>query len=217
MVEAFKDVVGRSRQEVATTLLERFDLEEAARKRLDEFDADEPWEAYVGVRLGYYEKMVRDPDVLRENRWPYSVDLLRVAGRMGCFTALATTSRREQVNRVLKALNLTKAFDAVSVREDVENTKPDPEVYLLTARKLELSPAECLVLEDSPVGVRAGLAAGMEVIALATPFTKRVLAEADLLPPDRVVDDPRRMETMVKERLGRTCLDESREGGEPDQ
>jgi sugar-phosphatase len=55
--------------------------------------------------------------------------------------------------------------------DEVTRGKPDPEGYLKAARLLEVAPADCLVLEDTPAGVEAGRAAGMQVIALATTYT----------------------------------------------
>ena len=78
----------------------------------------------------------------------------------------------KQVRRVLEVLGLADAFDFVASRDDVENGKLDPEIYLLVAREPGVSPADCLVIEDSPAGVKAALAAGMSVAAVSTPFTR---------------------------------------------
>ena len=75
-------------------------------------------------------------------------------------------------------------------RDDVEHGKPDPEIYCLVANVLGVPPEECLVIEDSPTGVKAGLAAGMDVVAVSTPFTRQRLHESGLLPPGHIVDDP---------------------------
>jgi sugar-phosphatase len=69
---------------------------------------------------------------------------------------------------VLAELGIASAFDVVLSADDVARGKPDPEIYLLAARRLGLTPRECLVFEDSPGGVRAARAAGMNVIAIAT-------------------------------------------------
>ncbi|WP_143087238.1 HAD-IA family hydrolase [Geodermatophilus ruber] len=62
--------------------------------------------------------------------------------------------------------------------EAVTRGKPDPEGYLLAARLLGVDPASCLVVEDAPAGVEAGLAAGMRVLALATTHEAAVLVRA---------------------------------------
>ncbi len=55
VIDAFRDVVGRSRREVAMSLVSRFDLEEKSRARMAEFGVRQPWQAYVQVRLGFYQ------------------------------------------------------------------------------------------------------------------------------------------------------------------
>jgi beta-phosphoglucomutase len=190
VVDAFKEVVGLSRREVAVTLMERFGLEDAARTRIAEFGVSAPWQAFVQVRLRHYEAMLSDPEVLRKNQWPHNVALLQEAWRSNCKVGLATMSRCGQARRVLEALDLTDAFDFVATRDDVECGKPDPEIYQLVARELAVPAIECLVIEDSPAGVRAAQAAGMMVIAVATPFTRDRLHRAALLPPEHVVGDP---------------------------
>lgn len=106
-------------------------------------------------------------------------------------------SRCQQANNILDALGLSDDFDFVATRDDVENGKPDPEIYLLVARELGVSSDECLVVEDSPAGVQASLVAGMHVVAVSTPFTRHRLHEAGLLPRERIVDDPDTLPAVV--------------------
>jgi HAD superfamily hydrolase (TIGR01549 family) len=203
-VEAFKDVVGLSRREVAQALVERFDLGEKARSHMAEFGVSAPWQAFVQVRLCHYEKMLADPQVLRSNQWPHNVALLNEARRSGCKTALATMSRCEQARRVLEVLDLADAFDFVATRDDVEHGKPDPEIYQLVARELGVPPTECLVIEDSPSGVKAALAAGMWCIAVTTPFTRQRIHAERLLHKRWVADDPATL-TAVVQRMVAAC------------
>lgn len=190
VIEAFKDVVGLSRREVASTLVERFHLTGKAQKRMTEFGVDTPWQAYVQVRLQLYAQMLADPDVIRTNQWPHTMALLQEAKKANCKVGLATMSYCSQVRRMLDVLDLTSVFKFVASRDDVENGKPDPEIYLLVAKELEVSPSECLVIEDSPTGVKAALNAGMSVVAVSTPFTQKRLHESALLPEAHIVDDP---------------------------
>lgn len=74
--------------------------------------------------------------------------------------------------------------DIVVTAEDVRNGKPDPEGYLLAARRLGVDPADCVVVEDAPAGVRAGRAAGATVIAVTTTHDASRLGEADLIVHD---------------------------------
>jgi len=199
VVEAFKEMVGRSRREVATTLVERFGLEKAARARMAEFRVSTPWQAYVQIRLRIYEQMIADPVVLRSNQWPHNVTLLHMARQTDCHTALATMSHCVQARRVMEILNLTDAFDFVAARDDVENGKPDPEIYLLVSRELGVPPAECLVIEDSPSGVKAALAAGMWCIAVTTPFTRQAIHDGQLLDERWIVDGPDTLPAVVRQ------------------
>src|SRR5947209_14029748 len=190
IIEAFKDLVGLSRQEVAVALMQRFSLEEAARAHMVEFGVDTPWQAYVQVRQRIYQAMLEDPQLLRSQMYPHNIAYLQEVRRKGLRTALASMSYRQQVQRVLGILGLSDAFDFVVSRDDVEHGKPDPEIYFLVARQLGVAPEDCLVLEDSPDGLKAALAAGMSVVAVSTPFTRQRLYESLLLPPEHIVGDP---------------------------
>ena len=92
---------------------------------------------------------------------PGIVDLLDWLVARGIPRAVATSTRRPLAMRKLAAAGLLPYFDAVATSSDVAAPKPAPDVYLLAASKLGVAPARCLVLEDSPTGVRAALAAGM--------------------------------------------------------
>ena len=190
VLEAYKDVVGLPRREVASALVERFDLEEKAGARMEDLGVDTVWQAYVQIRLDYYEEMISDPEVIRENRWPYAIRLLEVARGTSCKTALATMSGRERAIQVLQALDLSDAFDFVATADDVERGKPDPEIYLLVCAELGVRAEESLAFEDSPSGVEAALAAGLLCIAVTTPFTREKIHAQNLLEERWIVDEP---------------------------
>jgi beta-phosphoglucomutase-like phosphatase (HAD superfamily) len=197
VVEAFKTVVGRSRREVARYLVERFNLAEKATERSAEFDVDTAWQAFIQVRLAIYEEMMADPEIIRNNQWPYNMALLQEAARSNCKVSLATMSHCDQVQRILDILNVNQSFDFIATRDDVARGKPDPEIYLLVSTELGIEPANCLVIEDSPSGVEAAVAAGMKVVAVATPFTRQGLKEMALLPEDLILGDPSKVSRVV--------------------
>lgn len=201
VIEYFKEVVGLSRQEVALKLMEHFRLEEAARVRMEEFSVTTPWQAFLQLRLQFYETMLANPETIRTAQWPHNVGLLHEARRSCNYVALATMSHRLQVQRVLSILEIVDYFDFIATRDDVERGKPNPEMYLLVARELNLTPADCLVIEDSPAGVQAALAAGMQVIAVTTPFTRAKFQDGDLLSRCWVVDDPVTLPDVVRQRV----------------
>jgi mannitol-1-/sugar-/sorbitol-6-phosphatase len=74
--------------------------------------------------------------------------------------------------------------EVVVTAEDVRHGKPDPEGYLLAARRLGVNPGECVVVEDAPAGVSAGRAAGARVVAVTTSHPASVLDKADVIVDD---------------------------------
>lgn len=198
VLEAFKAVVGRPRREVAQALLARFNLERPAEARMKEFGVATPWQAYVQARLNHYERMLADPELLTASRWPHTHELLERARAMKCTVALATMSRCEQAQKVLELLGYSDTFAFVATRDDVEHGKPDPEIYHLVAHELDVEPTACLVVEDSLSGVQAALAAGMQVVAVATPFTRESLHKSGVLPESHIADTPESLPATVE-------------------
>lgn len=82
----------------------------------------------------------------------------------GFQTALATSSDRVWVRYVLDELGVADCFDQVVTGEEVAVSKPAPDIFLLAAKRTSSLPKECVVIEDSMNGIRAGKAAGMFVI-----------------------------------------------------
>ncbi len=93
--------------------------------------------------------------------------------------AIATTAPAGNRNFALKALKLKGMFEVILGDEHVSHGKPHPEIFLNTAQALGVTPEDCVVFEDSPPGVQAGKAAGMQVIALLTSHTAQELSGAD--------------------------------------
>ena len=130
---------------------------------------------------------------------PGIVALLDWLGRHGLPRAVATSTRRPLALRKLRRAGLLDRFHAICTSSDVAAPKPAPDVYLLAAQRLGVEPARCLVLEDSPTGVRAALAAGMLPVQVP-----------DLLPPDarvralghRIVDSLGEAQRLLEASLG---------------
>ena len=78
--------------------------------------------------------------------------------------AVASSSREAMIRHNLDVWGLTQDFTAIVSGQHVAHSKPDPEIFLLTAQKLGVEPARCLVLEDSYNGVRAGAAGGFVTV-----------------------------------------------------
>ncbi|MGD0733123.1 MAG: HAD family phosphatase [Terracidiphilus sp.] len=75
--------------------------------------------------------------------------------------AVVSGSRRDSVVSSLTVLNLLDRFDTIVSAEDYANPKPAPDAYLMAAERLGVAPRDCLVFEDTPLGIQAATAAGM--------------------------------------------------------
>ncbi len=86
--------------------------------------------------------------------------------------ALATSSDRRWVTRWLEQHGLLNLFTVLCTRDDVQRVKPDPELYVLAARRLGLRAAECLAVEDSLNGGTAAVAAGFRLVVVPNDVTR---------------------------------------------
>ena len=92
--------------------------------------------------------------------------------------SVGSSAPPENVQLVLETASMTEYFSAAIDGDQVTNGKPAPDVFLLAAEKLELSPDRCTVVEDAPAGIRAARAAGMRAVAVQTTNTEADLREA---------------------------------------
>lgn len=100
----------------------------------------------------------------------------------GIHVALATSNSWFIVAKVLAELDLEKYFDCIITGEEVDYKKPDPDLFILTAKKLGVKPEDCLVVEDSEAGIEAAKRARMHVVAIARDKEHaKTLKEADLV------------------------------------
>ena len=93
-------------------------------------------------------------------------------------TALVTASRKDTQKIVSNYFDLKKYFDVILTREDVKKPKPDPEAYLKAAKLLKVKAKNCVVIEDSIVGVESGKAAGCKVLGKFTQDSRSSLLKA---------------------------------------
>ncbi|MGH9699781.1 MAG: HAD family hydrolase [Candidatus Acidiferrales bacterium] len=92
--------------------------------------------------------------------------------------AVASCGGRGRVNHLLEQLQLTQYFRFIITGDDVQDGKPDPAIFLKTARHLQIPPEDLLVFEDSVSGVRAACAAGMECLGIADESRTEELTKA---------------------------------------
>lgn len=203
VIEAYKDLVGVSRQVMAQSLVDRFDLEGNLSEAMDRSGVGTPWQAFVQLRMGHYREMLSDPETLLQFTCPYAMGLLTTTRERGLLTGLATMSHCPEAMRVMDILGIRDLFDFVATVDDVATPKPDPEIYLLVASELGQAPSECLVIEDSASGVQAATAAKMHCIVVTTGYTRKGVHDQSLLPNRWILDDARALgtaaEAMLKE------------------
>jgi HAD superfamily hydrolase (TIGR01509 family) len=99
---------------------------------------------------------------------PGVVSLLEMLNEHGVPCAVGSSTHRENIEVIFDAIGVRGYFKAIVTAEDVNHGKPDPEVFLKSARKIGMAAEHCVVFEDAHVGIEAGLAAGSKVIAVAT-------------------------------------------------
>jgi len=107
---------------------------------------------------------------------PGAAELLKAIPE-GRWCVVTSGTRRLATSR-LKLANLPAPRVLVSA-DDVSRGKPDPEPYLMGASLLGMNPAECLVIEDAPAGIRAAHAGAMKAIGLTSTYPAAALQEAD--------------------------------------
>ncbi len=185
VLEAFKDLVGRAREEVARAILDRFHLPGTA-------------EQFLALRLTIYDAMLDDATLLLGRRVRPTIEVARAARTLVEKVACGSMSQGAQVRHVLGIIGLSSAFDLVVGREEVVHGKPDPEIYTLIAARLGLPPSRCLAIEDSAAGLRAARAAGMTCLAVPTELSRAAVTAPGFIDPAMIVEDPRDLRAAVE-------------------
>ena len=86
--------------------------------------------------------------------------------------AVVSGSTRESVTASLKLLGVLDKFDTLVCAGDYTKSKPDPEPFLIAAERLGVAPEDCLVFEDTEMGIQAATAAGMASVKIAQPWER---------------------------------------------
>ena len=94
--------------------------------------------------------------------------LLDALSEAGVPCAVGSSTARLNIEAALAIMNLRESFQAIVCGDDVNRGKPDPEVFLTAAARIERAPSHCVVFEDAHVGIEAALAGGMKTVAIAT-------------------------------------------------
>lgn len=108
---------------------------------------------------------------------PGLVELLKALRKAGVRIAVGSSAPKVNVDFVLDRCHIAQYFDAAASGSEITHSKPDPEVYLLAAKKLGVPPGNCVVFEDAFVGMEAARAAGAKVVAIASTFPREMIEQ----------------------------------------
>lgn len=169
-------------------------------------DRKQSWVQELENRVG----QVLDQDLIMETRQriknemtenqpvlPGVTELLDAAARRGITTAIGSSSPHAWVDQHLKRVGLYEKFSYIVCRDDVgEVAKPAPDVFLHALKLLRVEASSAAVVEDSPNGLKAALAAGIRTVVVPNPLVTSLdfsgayarLETLDEMPPDALLD-----------------------------
>lgn len=141
------------------------------------------------------EKICKDWEDMAYDKYKYEVKEKRGCQKFleqlkskGIKMGIATSNKRSMVDVVLESLGIKNFFEVITTSDEVKKGKPAPDVYLTTAKLLNVEPKHCLVFEDVVAGIIAGKSAGMKVCAVEDDFTREVRQRKKEL-SDYYIDD----------------------------
>lgn len=134
-------------------------------------------ERLANQKEDYFRQLIRDQ--IRAE--PGAIELMNGLREADFVQAIASSAPRQNIDLMLNTLCIAEFFSVVASAEDVTTGKPDPEIFLLAAKRLAVPPDRCVVIEDSVAGVQAAKAGDMKCIALASTHPPERLAAADLV------------------------------------
>ncbi len=114
------------------------------------------------------EIIFRDLYQTRLKPLPGLLSFLEKSRQLGIPLAVASSAGRDNIEFILSGLGVASFFTTVLGDEEGCRSKPEPDIYLAAARRLGVQPEDCVVFEDSAVGIQAALQAGMTVIGVST-------------------------------------------------
>jgi HAD superfamily hydrolase (TIGR01509 family) len=150
------------------------------RELREHFGWTRPIEELMTIRQRHFRAACRAADL---QLLPCVEDVVRMLRDCGLRLAIASSAVGDEIDEILRRLGIRDAFELIVDGAQVARAKPDPEPYLVTARKLGVAPERCIVFEDSHVGVVAAKRAGAYCVAVRNPRAHfaQDLSEADVI------------------------------------
>ncbi|MFW9826042.1 MAG: HAD family hydrolase [Candidatus Thorarchaeota archaeon] len=132
---------------------------------------------WANLKEYYYRDMVKG----KLRPLPGVLKIISQLKALGFKLAVGSSGPSENVELLLVTLQIKHNFDVVITAKEVQNGKPEPDVFIMAAKALNLPPENCIVIEDAPVGIKAARAAGMNCIALTTTHNEEELNGAQII------------------------------------
>jgi beta-phosphoglucomutase family hydrolase len=133
----------------------------------------------VRVIVEEKERLFRDKAKGNIKPFPGVIKLLDAIKQGNFKSAISSSAPNENIDFTCDELNLRSYFNCIVSGKEVAESKPSSQIFLLAAKKLGAEPNDCIVIEDSPLGVEAAKAAGMRCLAVTNTHTRRELEQAD--------------------------------------
>jgi HAD superfamily hydrolase (TIGR01509 family) len=162
---------------------------------------DEKLESFAEQREFLYRTLYWDD----RQPLPGLVEFLEAARASGLKIGLGSGSGQESIGYILDGLNLRRFFDVVISKDDVDKGKPHGDTYSVTAEKLGVAPAQCVVFEDAVLGEQSAYRAGIPCVAVASTLPGRdfqapllVIRDFTELTPERLREEFDKMDAVPK-------------------
>ncbi len=166
---------------------------ESAQNVKDHFQLPDPIDDLVKER----RKLLNDLLKANLRLMPGAQELIDVLARNGFRLAIASSQSKEIIDLTIKRFALEGKFAVIVYGDEVEKGKPEPDIFLLAAERLAISPGEALVLEDSQNGLMAAKKAGMKVIVVPNQYNRgQEFPQADLVIESLAEVDPEVIEKL---------------------
>lgn len=148
---------------------------ETKEKFLEHYGRKFPYDEYKKEMAALFHRIAADGGLALK---PGVVELLSFLKEQNYKIALASSTRRAVVEMELTAAGVIDYFDELICGDMVEKSKPEPDIYLKAAQKINIVPEKCYAIEDSYNGIRSAYRAGMDVIMVP-----------DMLPPTKEIEE----------------------------
>lgn len=141
-----------------------------------------------GLSPGEFEAITREKQENYRRRvagnikpLPGAIELIKALNERGIKAAIASSAPPENIELIIRGLGIDGCFQAIASGLEVAESKPDPQIFLLAARKLGVAPGDCVVIEDAVAGVDAARRAGIRCVAVTNSHPRHSLKKADLV------------------------------------